>query len=260
MINDQKTRQIDQLTVHICANEQDLAQLAAKSAIAHLKTCLQEKPYATVILATGQSQQYFLEYFTASKEIDWKKIIFFHLDEYLGISADHPASFRYYLRQNVEKKLPDSQFYYIQGDTLEPLTECRHYSQLLRDYALDICFLGVGQNGHLAFNEPDVARFEDPDWVKLVKLNEITRLDQSQGENFATVKDVPLYSFTLTLPAIFSAQKLIGLAPHHRKAAIVQRLLSQSISETCPASFLRKHPQAELFLDQNSASFFYSDY
>lgn len=245
---------VDSLQVTVYNTEETLANEAAAKAITYLKDILSHQPKVRVILATGQSQIMFLNAFTQAQGIDWKRVQFFHLDEYLGISAASSASFRYYLREKVENVLKVGQFFYIQGDTAEPLSECQRYSQLLQEAPLDLCFLGVGENGHLAFNEPKLANINDEYWVKLVKLTPETRLAQVNAGEFPTVAQVPSYAFTLTLRAIFSARKLLCLAPKASKAEIVKQLLTQPINSTCPASFLRQHPQAELLLDQNSAS------
>jgi len=186
--------------------------------------------------------------------VDWSRIVFFHLDEYLGISPQHPASFRYYLHKKIEKRVNSAAFHYIIGDAVEPIAECDRYSQLLRSQPIDLCFLGIGENGHLAFNEPSVASFDETQQIKLVKLDLITRQQQVGGGYFSTIEDVPQYAFTLTIPQICKSKKILCLAPEKRKATAVKNMLQLPISTTCPASILRQQPQATLFLDTDSAS------
>jgi glucosamine-6-phosphate deaminase len=195
-----------------------------------------------------------LEALIALEGIDWSRIILFHLDEYLGITSDHPASFRRYLRERVEEKVCPQQFYYIAGDTLQPIAECDRYTRLLENQPIDLCFLGIGENGHLAFNDPSVADFQDPAKVKLVKLDHVNRQQQVNTAYFANLADVPQYAFTVTISMICTAKKIICLAPATRKAQVVKTLLTGNITTNCPASILRQQPQATLFLDVNSAS------
>ncbi|TAE60910.1 MAG: glucosamine-6-phosphate deaminase [Nostocales cyanobacterium] len=254
MPNPAKLFYVDCLSVQIYKSETEMAIAAAEIVQQYLVNLLQQQETITLLLATGKSQLKFLDALIALGGIDWKKTILFHLDEYLGISADHPASFRYYLRERVEKRVHPQQFYYLEGDAIEPVAECERYSKLLETQNIDLCLLGVGENGHLAFNDPAVADFQDMASVKLVKLDEINRQQQVNTGYFDNLFAVPQYAFTVTIPLICKAQKIICLAPETRKAKIVKEILTADISENCPASILRTQPQANLFLDINSAS------
>jgi glucosamine-6-phosphate deaminase len=245
---------VDHLSVQIYQSEADMAQDVAVIVRQYLQSVLQQQDTAAVLLATGNSQLKFLDALIALGELDWSRITLFHLDEYLGISADHPASFRRYMRERVEKRVHPHKFHYIAGDTLEPLAECDRYTKLLQSQPIDLCCLGVGENGHLAFNDPAVANFQDPYSVKLVKLDTANRQQQVNTGQFPSLDSVPQYAFTVTLPLICSAQKIMCLAPETRKAQIVKSMLQGSISTDCPASILRQQAQANLFLDLNSAS------
>jgi glucosamine-6-phosphate deaminase len=185
--------------------------------------------------------------------VNWSRVILFHLDEYLGIDADHVASFRRYLRERVEQQVNPFQFHYIEGDTNQPLAECDRYTKLLQAQPIDLCCLGLGENGHLAFNEPSVADFNDPESVKLVKLDESTRIAQVEKGDFPQLEAAPQYAFTLTIPMICSAKKILCLAPEAHKASAVSKMLQGRIGTDCPASVLRTQDQATLFLDANSA-------
>ena len=250
----QKTLQVDALSIRLHSNETELALDAAQLARNCLQSVLKKQGSAAIILATGNSQIKFLEYLVTFPDIDWSKVTIFHLDEFLGIDAEHPGSFRRYLRERVESQVKPFQFHYIVGDTLQPLNECLRYTKLLQTQTIDLCCLGVGENGHLAFNEPSVANFNDPHSIKLVKLDESTRLAQLNGGYFTTLAEVPKYAITLTIPMICTADKILCLAPGKRKSPVVKTLLQEEISEVFPASILRKQAHAPLFLDVDSAS------
>ncbi|AFZ58463.1 glucosamine-6-phosphate deaminase [Anabaena cylindrica FACHB-243] len=248
-----KSFRVDDLLVQIYNTEAEMAENAAKIAQEYLYNLLQQQDQVALLLATGNSQLKFLDALIALGGLDWSRIALFHLDEYLGITADHPASFRHYLRERVEQRVSPQRFYYIEGDTLEPVAECDRYTKLLKAQPIDLCFLGIGENGHLAFNDPAVADFQDPASVKLVKLDQVNRQQQVNTGYFSNLETVPQYAFTLTIPIICAAKKIICLAPDIRKAKIVKEILQSPITTNRPASILRKQPQATLFLDTNSA-------
>ena len=248
-----KIFQVDALSVRVYNSSCELAQEAALLAQNYLQSLIAQQGAASVILATGNSQIQFLEALKGFGGVDWSRVTFFHLDEYLGIDADHPASFRRYLRDRVEKWINPFQFHYIEGDAQQPLAECDRYTKLLRAQPIDLCCLGVGENGHLAFNEPSVADFNDPHCVKLVKLDKSTRQHQVEGGDFPHFEAVPQYAFTLTIPMICSAKKILCLAPSERKRYAVYQMLQGAISTKYPASVLRTQAQATLFLDIDSA-------
>lgn len=254
MIEPSKSFYVDHLLVEVYASEMEMSESVAKITHQYLQNLLDKQDTVAILLATGNSQIRFLEALIALEGIDWSRIILFHLDEYLGITSDHPASFRRYLRERVEEKVCPQQFYYIAGDTLQPIAECDRYTRLLENQPIDLCFLGIGENGHLAFNDPSVADFQDPAKVKLVKLDHVNRQQQVNTAYFANLADVPQYAFTVTIPMICTAKKIICLAPATRKAQVVKTLLTGNITTNCPASILRQQPQATLFLDVNSAS------
>ena len=249
-----ETFQVDALTVSLYNREAELTEDAAKVAQQYLRNLLARQNTATVILATGNSQIKFLEALVANGGLDWSRIILFHLDEYLGIDAKHPASFRRYLRERMEKRAKPSMFHYIEGDAMQPMAECERYTRLLLAQPIDLCCLGLGENGHLAFNEPSVANFNDPHYVKLVKLESATRQQQVNQGYFHNLEAVPQYAFTLTIPTLCLARKILCLAPENRKALAVNQMLKGAIFSGFPASVLRTQAQATLFVDANSAS------
>jgi glucosamine-6-phosphate deaminase len=259
MTKPRKSFYVDHLSVQIYSSEVEMAENVAKIIHQYLQDLLKTQDTVAILLATGNSQIRFLDSLIALGKIDWSRIILFHLDEYLGITSDHPGSFRRYLRERVEEKISPRAFYYIAGDTLEPIAECDRYTQLLENQPIDLCCLGIGENGHLAFNDPAVADFADNAKVKLVKLDDINRQQQLNTGYFGKLADVPQYAFTVTIPMIGNAKKIICLAPGSKKAQVVKTLLTGDITTNCPASILRQEPQATLFLDVNSASLLSED-
>jgi glucosamine-6-phosphate deaminase len=249
-----KTFTADSLPVRVYANQSDLASDVARIAQAHLCETLAAQGSAAAILATGNSQIQFLEELIRLGGVDWSKVTLFHMDEYLGMDDRHKASFRRYMRERVESRVKPKVFNYIQGDTLEPLLECERYTRLLKAQPIDLCCLGIGENGHIAFNDPPVANFEDPYFVKLVKLDDACKMQQVNEGHFPSLEAVNPYAFTLTIPALCSAKKMLCICPETRKAKAVRGTLEGPISPECPASILRRQPHATLFLDAESTS------
>jgi glucosamine-6-phosphate deaminase len=245
---------VDSLPVRIHASGLDLAREAAHTAADALRTALDRQPSAAAIVASATSQIAFLDALVAEPNIDWPRVTLFHMDEYLGIADDHPASFRRFLRERVQQRLPVRTFHYLRGDCPEPLAECDRYAQLLRAQPIALCCLGIGENGHLAFNDPPVANFNDPHPVKLVQLDRACRQQQVGEGCFPTLQAVPQYAFTLTHPTLVAATTLVCVVPERRKAAAVRDTLRGPIAPSCPASFLRRQSHCTLFLDQDSAS------
>jgi len=235
---------IDSISVRVYATQADAAREAARAAA----TCL--RPGGAAVFATGNSQLQFLRELKAQPDLDWSSLVLFHLDEFLGIDPEHPASFRRYLRDRLERPAHPGAFHYLHGNSDDPIAECDRYQGLLARHPVQLCCLGIGHNGHLAFNEPAVARIDDPRAVKIVRLSETTR--EAQRGNFPE-GGVPHYAMTMTLPAIFAARQLLCLAFGASKAEIVARALTGEIAIDCPASFLRQHPQVWLYLDADAA-------
>jgi glucosamine-6-phosphate deaminase len=244
----------DKLTVEIFNSLDDLAADAALEVNHFLRATLREKGSAAAILATGNSQIQFLKKLIALEGVDWSKITLFHMDEYLGIDPGHKASFRKYLRERVETLVKPKAFHYIDGNADLPLDECERYASLLQAQAIDLCCLGVGENGHLAFNDPPVARFEEKHLIKLVKLDDACKMQQVKEGHFPSLGDVPPYAFTLTIPALCSARKMICIAPEKRKAEAIRNALKGPVSTACPASFLRNQSHCTLLLDHDSGA------
>jgi glucosamine-6-phosphate deaminase len=245
---------VDSLTVEIFARPEELAKAAANAAQVHLQNTLSVKGSAAVILAAAASQVKFLAALVDLDGVDWSRIALFHMDEYLGLSADHKASLGRFLCEKVESRVKPRVFHYLAGNAPLPIDECNRYTQLLRAQPIDLCCLGIGENGHLAFNDPPVADFEDKYTVKIVKLDLKSRQQQVGEGNFPDEESVPPYAYTLTIPTLCAARKMICICPGKNKAQPVRDALREAIGTKCPASFLRRQAHATLFLDSESAS------
>jgi glucosamine-6-phosphate deaminase len=245
---------VDALAVRVYTSQADMAAAAGELVARHLEHVLGRQNEAAVILASATSQIQFLEALAWRTEVDWSRVTLFHMDEYLGISAEHPASFRRFMRQRVEPRLRPRAFHYVAGDCWEPVAECDRYAALLRAQPIDLCCLGIGENGHVAFNDPPVADFNDARLVKLVKLDEPCRRQQVGEGCFPDLESVPQYAFTLTVPALCAARRMVCVVPEARKAKAVQQALHGPISSVCPASILRRQPYCTLLLDAESAA------
>lgn len=240
------------LRVFIQKSTDDAGRLAAQRAAEVLRTAITERGAARLLLATGNSQYAFIRHL-ATHDIEWEKVTGFHLDEYIGIDADHPASFRRWMRERVEEPL-GIRMHYLAGDAADAEAECLRYEQLLREAPLDLVCLGIGENGHLAFNEPGEADFQTPRKVAIVTLNEKSVNQQVNEGHFPTAADVPRRALSLTVPALLDTACLIASVPEARKAEAVYRTIHDPISEDLPATILREQPGAFLYLDEESAS------
>lgn len=237
----------------ITADANALGAAEAACVAARLRALAARQETVAVIFATGASQLATLRALTAMPDLPWRQVIGFHLDEYLGLPATHAASFRRYLRVELVEKAPLQAFHFIPADAADPLEACRDYAALLAAHPPQLGLLGIGENGHLAFNDPGAADFEDAEAVKVVALDGACRAQQVAEGWFARLADVPAQAITLTLPTIFRIPELMVAVPGERKAEIVRRTLEEPISPSCPATLLRRHPNVRLFLDAASA-------
>ncbi len=248
-----KKLKVDNLDVLIYETTVDMGKAAADFVQRKLSEAITEKGSANLILATGASQFKFLE---ALKErnIEWQKITVFHLDEYKDISDSHPASFRNYLKNRILDAVKPKKIHFLNGDAEDIEAEMNLYSEALKNHPIDIACIGIGENGHIAFNDPPVADFNDPKLVKLVTLDEACR-NQQLGEGwFPTFDDVPEQALTLTITSILNCKAISCVVPDERKAEAVYNTLYHDISTDCPATILRNHKETKLFLDAASAS------
>jgi glucosamine-6-phosphate deaminase len=243
---------VDRLRVCIYTNKCELGKAAAELAKKYIYEAIKKRGEAVIILATGASQFEFLDSLV-EKQLDWQKVVAFHLDEYVGISEKHPASFRRYLRERILDRVNIGNFYLIEGDKDDVEAEVRRLNLLFRNYKVDVAFTGIGENGHLAFNEPP-ANFQEKCVFKAIELDEISRKQQVGEGWFNFLEEVPKYAITMTVPAILDSKAIICTVPDARKAVAVRKTLTNNVSPNFPASILRTHPEATLFLDSESAS------
>jgi glucosamine-6-phosphate deaminase len=229
-------------------------EAAAQAAALALRSLAGNSGKVPVIFATGSSQANFLQALTALADLPWTRMQAFHMDEYVGIGPDHPASFCRYLRERLLQKVPIGEFFFIDGETLDPDQTCNDYAATLKSANPQLCLCGIGENGHLAFNDPHVADFNDPLDMKVVRLDTPCGQQQVAERWFERIEQVPELAMTLTIPALMRVPKLIATVPGPRKAAIVRRALEGSISTDCPATILRTHPDAAMYLDLESAA------
>lgn len=206
------------------------------------------------MVGTGNSQEDLVDELVRSSSVDWSAVEVFHMDEYVGVSVQHSASFRRWLKTHLVDVVQPQATHYLNGDALNSEDECRRYGELLRSAPIDLCLLGFGENGHIAFNDPPNADFNDPLTVKRVTLDEKCRLQQVGEGHFPNFESVPREALTVTCPFLVSAGCLICCVPDRRKAEAVRQALKGPISSSCPASLIRTHPNAFVFLDEASAS------
>ncbi len=243
----------DKLLASVYASNDDLGAAAAYEAEQIIQAALADRGEANLIVATGNSQLTFLHALRAMA-IDWSRVNVFHMDEYLGLEPTHPASFPQFLRQHFLNAVTPKAFFPIVSYGRCPEDVCQAYAAQLRTHSIDLTALGIGENGHLAFNDPPFAEFNDPVWVKVVRLAEASRRQQVGEGHFKAIDEVPTHAITLTIPALLSAKRVLAIVPEARKAEAVFNALRGPISEECPGSILRQMPHAHLFLDRESAA------
>ncbi|MEY2446672.1 MAG: glucosamine-6-phosphate deaminase [Acidimicrobiaceae bacterium] len=244
---------VDELAVRVFANDEELGAAAAADAADAIRAAVERSGQANVMLATGNSQFTFLDALTARVDVPWDRVTGFHMDEYVGMDDGHPASFARYMRERVVDVVHPAAFHYVDG-TNDAAIECVRYAELLRAHPLDLCCLGVGENGHLAFNDPPFADFDDAFDVKEVDLDDVSRRQQVGEGHFPSLDDVPRSAITVTIPAVLRAPRVLAIVPEARKAEAVRRALEEPIATSCPASVLRRAPHATLYLDRESAA------
>lgn len=245
-------QQFDQVILNIYDDRTEMGFAAAADAARHIRKTLREKDEVNCIFAAAPSQHEFLHALCMA-DIPWERVNAFHMDEYVGLGADHPAAFSNYLNQEIFERLPFGGVYRMDGQR-PAAEECRRYSELLRRYPPDLTFMGIGENGHIAFNEPKYADFEDAELVKPVRLDPDSRLQQVHDGCFARLEDVPKEAITLTIPILVSAAYVFCVVPGDTKACALRRALKGPVSADCPASVLRTHKRAVIYADRKSAS------
>lgn len=232
-----------------------LASVAAAQAAAQIiRDCLRNRGKARILVATGNSQIDLINHLATEPGIDWAQVEALHLDEYVRIDANHPASFRRWIRERFTARVRPGAMHYIDGDAADLGGMLRAYSALLDREPLDLAFVGIGENGHIAFNDPPVADFNDPLSIKVVALDEKCRQQQVNEGHFPSIDRMPQQAATVTCSLLFRVAHWICCVPEGRKAAAVRDSLEGPVTTACPGSLVQKHPAAAVYLDAESAA------
>lgn len=248
-----KCLKIDKLEVQIYENRTLMGEAAARDIKAKIAELLSEKSEINMIFAAAPSQNDVLKSLVEDKEIEWNRVNAYHMDEYIGLDKDAPQGFGNFLKEHIFGLVSFKSVNYIDITATDPEAEAERYGKLLKENPTDIVIMGIGENGHIAFNDPPVADFKDEKWVKPVKLDEICRQQQVNDGCFASLDKVPTHAMTLTVPTLVKAPYLFCIVPAPTKAKAVYETLNGSIDEHCPASILRTHNNAVLYLDNESS-------
>ena len=240
------------VTIH--ETKEEMGKAAAEHALRVIRAAIDNREEAVVILATGTSQFETLNALTEGGDVDWSRVVMFHLDEYIGISPDHPASFRRYLTERFVNRVgPLKEVNFIEGESDDPETECRRAGSLIQGYTVDVALVGIGENGHLAFNDPP-ADFEILDPFLVVELDDACRRQQLGEGWFQTLEDVPRQAISMSIQQIMKSTSIIASVPDARKAEAVKKALEGNVTPDCPSSILQEHPDCTLYLDRASSA------
>lgn len=249
----QKDFYVDKLRVRVFDTRGEMGVCAGTEAALKIKKLLKKKTEVNVMFAAAPSQNETLAVLAADPDIDWKRVNAFHMDEYVGLDENHPAGFRNFLKRAIFDQKPFKTVNLLNGNA-DAEAEAKRYSELLKANPLDVCILGIGENGHIAFNDPPVADFEDPKLVKVVKLDEVCRGQQVHDGCFAAIDEVPTHALSVTIPGLCGAKWMFCSVPAATKAEAVKHVLNDEISTACPATILRVQKHAFLYLDADSGS------
>ena len=242
------------MNVYVHQTKEDLGREAASAGAVIIRRTIQETGSASIVLATGASQFQTLRHLVQEPEIDWSRVTAFHLDEYIGISEEHPASFRRYLKERFVSKVGKlAAFHFIDGEADDPRRECERVGELIRGREICVSFIGIGENGHLAFNDPP-ADFDTEEPYIVVELDEACRRQQLGEGWFDSLDDVPGKAISMSIRQILKSRTLVVSVPDARKAAAVKGAVEGPVTNTCPASILQTHAGARVYLDTDSAA------
>ncbi|MCF2445685.1 glucosamine-6-phosphate deaminase [Dyadobacter sp. CY345] len=241
------------LEIQIFDTRQEMGATAAKTVATKIQELLKTKEFVNIIFAAAPSQNEFLSVLAEEKNIAWERVNAFHMDEYVGLPNDAPQNFGYFLKTRLFDKIPLHAVHYLNGNATDITAECDRYAKLLTDFPTDIVCLGIGENCHLAFNDPHVAFFDDELIVKQVSLDDACRQQQVNDACFESFDEVPTHALTVTIPALLKAKYAYAIVPGIKKAEAVQHTLEDEISEKYPSTILRNHSDAILYIDQDSA-------
>jgi len=243
-----------QLDIQIFENREELGKKAAEIVAKTINKLFEDQPFVNIVFAAAPSQNEFLFALKHREDIDWGRINAFHMDEYLGLAAEAPQGFGNFLKERLFSAVGFHTVNYINSTAASVEEECLRYTELLTACPPDIVCMGIGENSHIAFNDPGVANFHDPFSVKKVQLDSQCRQQQVNDGCFSTLEEVPNYALTLTIPALMQARHIYCIVPGRLKAQAVYNTLHQEISEEYPSSIIRTHPSTILFLERQSAA------
>jgi glucosamine-6-phosphate deaminase len=244
----------EKLKVNIYETRRDMGEGAAREMSDVLKQLLKEKDEVNIIFAAAPSQNEFFEMLVKAEGIEWKRVNAFHMDEYIGLYKNAPQGFGNFLSDRIFNKVKFKSVNYLNGNADNPKEECLRYTSLLKKYPVDIVCMGIGENGHIAFNDPHDALFNDTELVKVVELDKKSRKQQVNDGCFNNINDVPTHALTLTIPALVSASYIFCIVPAKTKAGAITRAIKGKIDQSCPASILKDHDHAIMYIDKDSAS------
>lgn len=248
-------KEFDKGSAHIMVfeNRVQMGTAAGKAVAEKIRELQKQKKEMNIMFAAAPSQNEVLEQLVSEEGICWKAVNAFHMDEYIGLPAEHPAGFANFLKRALFTRLPFKEVFYINGSSSDTEAEVKRYAGLLKEHPLDICVLGIGENGHLAFNDPGVADFHDSLLVKAVELDEQCRQQQVNDGCFTSLNLVPAKAITVTIPGLMAADHLYCSVPSATKAKAVRNLVTGDISLSCPASILTRKHGVKIYLDADSA-------
>ena len=246
--------QAELLNVYVYESRRQMGAAAAALVAAELRRVIEARGRAVAIFASAPSQNEFLAALTRAHGIDWPRVTGFHLDEYLGMDESAPQSFRRFLIERLVAKVPLGEFHGLRGEAADAAAECARYAALLDAEPPDFAVLGIGENGHLAFIDPPFCDFDDPEPVKVVELDEVCRTQQVNDGAFGKIEEVPRRALSLTVPTIMARPKLFAVVPGPAKRQAVRAAVEGPLGTSCPASILRRHRDAHLFIDRDSAA------
>ena len=247
-------RHYGEVDLRICDTREEMGALGAKEAGEVMRSMLREKDEINCIFAAAPSQNEFLAALIAEEGIEWNRVNAYHMDEYVGLGLDDKPAFSRFLTDAIFSKVPFKSVNLINGKAADPEAEAERYGALLRSIDVDITFMGIGENGHIAFNDPAVADFHDSRPVKVVSLDDVCRMQQVHDKCFPAFDDVPAKALTVTIPELVSARKIFCIVPTDKKAEAVKNALTGPVAETCPASILRTVRGVSMYIDRAAAS------
>jgi glucosamine-6-phosphate deaminase len=245
---------VGKLQVMVFKNRSELGISSATDVANRVSSLLSSQKTVRIVFAAAPSQNEFLASLATYTQIDWTRVEAFHMDEYIGLANSAPQSFARFLYEHLFSRLPFGRIEYINGAASDAQAECQRYSELLAEKPIDITCAGIGENGHMAFNDPPVADFNDPLAIKMVEMDQVCRQQQVHDGAFANLDAVPHWAITLTMPTLMSARDLYCMVPGPTKTLAVQHTLQDEITTACPATIMRQHPAATLYLDTAAAA------